>query len=423
MFLLILQLVLLNLCSQRSFKEHFSTLRQVGDRCYLDLSKSKEFVNLVSADQLGYAQSIPDFRIHGHIIQGVPFGALHVGSADNPQRLVFLIDTGSNHFVAKGKFALQPLTEIEVEKYFENNPNKFFLQQTCPSGFEAFVCTEADYLSASFLTALGKTNIFSRQGWSFLTVLEYILGKTDHSPEFFKKSKIVSLLGVGYQNGDFMTNDFLVSARTALIERGSEEVPKTFTLSFLKDKLEAEVGERTVNKEFVWFPLRSGSLNTTTINELCLDSQYKSIKLLERTNVLFDTGSNVVSLPFRQFAPFKKGLAQMLAKIPDCFMEDDEHLNNAFYLCVPDGFEMETRISFETGAVMVLNFADFLPFEVEGNKCSLFIGDEQNDLLIIGLSAWKGFDLVLDGDRNRIGFKPNENCCKFCSISESIKLI
>ena len=79
---------------------------------------------------------------------------------------------------------------------------------------------------------------------------------------------------------------------------------------------------------------------------------------------------------------------------------------------------METKLVFGTGAVMVLNFADFLVFDSDDYKCTPVIGDKDLNVTKIGLSALKGFDFVLNGDRNRIEFKPNGNLCKFCSVSE-----
>ena len=79
---------------------------------------------------------------------------------------------------------------------------------------------------------------------------------------------------------------------------------------------------------------------------------------------------------------------------------------------------MEIRLVFKTGAVMVLDFADFLVFDVFGYKCTMVLGEEKLKNMIIGLSAWKGFDFMLDGEENRLGFKSNENCCKFCLVSE-----
>ena len=74
---------------------------------------------------------------------------------------------------------------------------------------------------------------------------------------------------------------------------------------------------------------------------------------------------------------------------------------------------METQLVFKTGTVMVLNFADFLIFYMEEYKCTIVTGEKDLTITTIGLPVWRGFDFVLDDNRNRFRFKPNENRCEF----------
>ena len=414
----LLQLFSLALTVRKPIREHFSQLRRVGQRCYFSSNETIDFFNLAAVETSSPTKRTSEFVIQGFIIQGVSMGSLLIGSLDSPQRLVAIVDTGSSSLVAKGKFAVEPLTDAEISDYFENHLYKYTLERTCPVHYEEFLCTEANYGSESLLTALSKTNVFLQEGGSFSAFLEYIVGKTDHSSDFFKDSEIASIIGVGYQDGEFATNSFWVAARAALLERSSEKVPNTFALRFVGKRFDAVFGAQVVDTEFVWLPLGNEIWNTTVLEGMWTNSGSERVQLLTRTNILFDTGSNVVSIPQRQLSAFKQKLAGVLKHSPEWLIEENDKYDNIFYLCTSSNFAIGTQLIFETGAAMVLDLADFLVFKVDEYKCAVFIGDENTNLLIVGLSAWKGFDLVLDGDKNRLGFKPNKNLCQFCSVSD-----
>ena len=415
--MLLLQFFSLISTFRKPIQEHLSRLKRVSHRCYFDFDTHRDLQDSLFVEDSNNSET-DEFVIRGKIVHGVTLGHLILGSFGKVKKVPALVDTGSHNLVATGAFAVEPLTRVEANKYFESHMSEYNLLQICPAGFEKFFCTEANYGSASYLTALAKTEVFLHERNSFSVFLEYILGNTDHSPEYFKENEILSIAGAGYQHGDFTTNNFLAAAVDKLQKKNSKKVPKTFTLRFVENRFEAVVGAQVEESEFVWIPLCKNYWNTTIAKGLWAKSKGESVQLFGETEVLFDTGSNVVSIPQRYFTGFRKGLDRVVTKTSGCFIEEDEKYSNIFYFCASSNFVMETQLVFGTGAVMVLNFADFLVFDSGDYKCAVVIGEKGFNVTVIGLSAWRGFDFMLDGDRNRLGFKPNENQCKFCSVSE-----
>ena len=409
----LLQVFSLVLTFRKPIQEHFSRLKRVNNHCYFDNNTYESLQDLAFAE----SSETDKFVIHGQIINNVTVSHLLLGSFGKQEKIAVLVNTHSKDLVATGTFGIIPLTRTEAKTYLKNDMNEHNLLQSCPIDFKGFFCRELNYHSVIYLTALAKTNVSFHNGETFSVFLDYIIERIDRLKDF-EDSKIISIFGVGYQDGDFTTNSLWNAVVDKLQKIKSEKVPKTFALNFVENRFEAVVGAQIEEGQFVWVPLRKTYWNTTIAEGLWTKSEGESVQLLGETEVLFNTGSNVLSIPQKYFTGFKKGLDRVIRKTPGCFIEEDKYSSNIFYICAAGNFTMETQLVFKTGAVMVLNFADFLIFYVEEYKCTVVTGEKDLNVTIIGLPVWKGFDFVLDGDRNRLGFKPNENRCEFCSVSE-----
>ena len=239
-----------------------SRLKRVSHRCYFDFDTDRDLQDLLFVENSNSSEA-DEFVIRGQIVQGVTVGHLILGSFGKVERVPALIDIGSHNLVATGAFAVESLTRVEANKYFESHVSEYNLLQICPAGFKQFFCTEANYGSASYLTVLAKTEVLLHEGNSFSVLLEYILGNIDHSPEYFKYTPIISIGGAGYHYGDFTNNTFWAAAVNELQKNNSKEVPKIFTLRFVRNRFEAVVRAQVEESEFVWIPLRKNYWNTS----------------------------------------------------------------------------------------------------------------------------------------------------------------
>ena len=84
-------------------------------------------------------------------------GHLMLGSFGKLEKVVAVVDTRSHDLVVAGTFAVEPLTRAEANKYLKSHRNRCNFLWLCPAGFEGFFCTEASYVSVTYLTALAKT--------------------------------------------------------------------------------------------------------------------------------------------------------------------------------------------------------------------------------------------------------------------------
>ena len=206
--MLLLQFLSFALTFRKPVQEHFSQLKRVNHRCYFGIDTHRDLNNLVFVENSNSLEA-DKFVMRGKIIDGMTVSHLTLGSFRELKKVAALVDTGSQRLVVAGNFEVEPLTRAEANIHFKSHINEYTLLQICPTDFENFFCTEANYGSASYLTAVAKTEIHIHKDEVFSVLAEFVIGKTDHSPEYFKDNQIISIVGAGYRGQQLHYQQFL----------------------------------------------------------------------------------------------------------------------------------------------------------------------------------------------------------------------
>ena len=188
--------------------------------------------------------------------------------------------------------------------------------QTCPVDLEEFFCREFNYSAVDYLAALAKKNVFLYKDTTVFVFLDYAIDGIDYSDRlsYFLYSRLLSIVGVGYQDGNFTTNSFWVTVIDKLEKINSKKVPKIFALRFFENRFEAVVRVQIEESRLVWVPLGKNYCNTTLVEGLWTKSERGNVQLLGKTEMPFNTCSNVFSLPQKDFTGFKKGAEKVMRK-------------------------------------------------------------------------------------------------------------
>ena len=352
------------------------------------------------------------FFVRGIIENKMLFLKLKFKNPKSEQVLSLFLDTGSSRVVLDTTLIPEPLSNMMKNYYFGNRTDL----SLCSGLYNQLFNEQVNYEDRSYNTATGYLTVFYGNGrLQFDVVSHAIISINTSYDTLFANNKRNSILGVGFRFGDFYTNSFFKSSVEHLKSVHRKKVPKLFSLIFEDKKFSAYIGKNI--RKYNWFSLnlkKAMSHNVIEVKAMTINNT--------KTNensffVLFDTGANVTAIEEGFFDSFITALKKACSEVSgEVKIEQNNNSNLQYKVCSKTKI-LNVSIILETDKIKItFPLESFLAFNPTKEEfCGIFYS--QKHYTIIGCPCLiKCFDMYLDGDFNKIGFRKHKNADELCSI-------